>query len=503
MMIKEIKSKLLKIQHMGFALLVAGVIVSCDKEGDLPTQEPEFTQEELAEMAAVEKFAAANSVYRALALIDELPDNWEGTTYTPEVGVPVNEAESDVRNVVSTGADHAKGYFLSIVPDHGLNGDTWSHEGVGTLTYRAVNKDDCYAVIDVNLVQMPGLRQLRFVPEAVVGENSFDGEPYYHVGDVVTDKKGIYWICVRPAGGPLKKDKAYFVSFDKSLIKTTTQNQTIYNESKGTLTKEKNTNLTGKWTYAKNLVEERIAIAAAHTFAMFFGSMKAYPPVPYQDFTEKAENLKFPVAKLLRYTSFGKDVDEEWKENTEVFKNVNAFAVAYGSCVKNEYPKVRQEKYLQPYLQLNQYDELLTGKIIEKVWKVWDGNSPYMFSLTTDYDPLSYGKFSDRRYYSSFTNAEPTEEKGYNKPFNILDYALDFNGTHFTSSNFHYAMNGSENALVLVMTQTSVKDNGKKHSGFERVEMDEECFEPDYWLSLDNTQRTMDNSLQPVENIYE
>ena len=126
-----------------------------------------------------------------------------------------------------------------------------------------------------------------------------------------------------------------------------------------------------------------------------------------------------------------------------------------------------------------------------------------MFSLTTDYDPLSYGKFSDRRYYSSFTNAEPTEEKGYNKPFNILDYALDFDGSHFTSRNFHYAMNGSENALVLVMTQTSVKANGKKHSGFERVEMEEECFEPDYWLSLDNTQRTMDNSLQPVENIYE
>ena len=82
-------SMLSKIQRMGFALLVAGAIVSCDKE-NVPTLEPEFTQEELAEMAAVDKFAAANSVYRALALIDELPDNWEGTTYTPEVGVPVN-----------------------------------------------------------------------------------------------------------------------------------------------------------------------------------------------------------------------------------------------------------------------------------------------------------------------------------------------------------------------------------------------------------------------------
>ena len=185
---KKLISMLPKIQHMGFALLVAVAMVSCDKEGDVPTPEPEFTPEELAEMAAADKFAAANSVYRALALIDELPDNWESATYTPAEGVAVDEANNDIRYVVSTDADQAKGYFLSIVPDEGLNGDTWSHEGVGTLTYRAVNEENCYAVIDVNLTQMPGLKQLRFVPESVVGENKWQGEPYYAVGDVIKDK---------------------------------------------------------------------------------------------------------------------------------------------------------------------------------------------------------------------------------------------------------------------------------------------------------------------------
>ena len=180
------KKNMFKLQQVFFAVLVAGAMVSCQKE-DIPAVEPEFTPEEQAEMAAAQKFAAANSVYRALALINELPDNWESATYTPAEGVPVDEANSDIRNVISTGADHAKSYFLSIVPDLGLNGDTWSHEGVGTLTFRAVNEENCYAVIDVNLVQMPGLKQLRFVPEAVVGENSFSGEPYYHVGDVVVD----------------------------------------------------------------------------------------------------------------------------------------------------------------------------------------------------------------------------------------------------------------------------------------------------------------------------
>ena len=214
------------IKIIGFILFIAGVMVSCDKHNDF--QDLNFTPEELAEMAAADKFAAANSVYRALALIDELPDNWESTTFTPAEGVPVDEANTDMRNVISTGADQAKNYFLSIVPDEGLNGDTWSHEGVGSLTYRAVNEDNCYAVIDVNLVQMPGLKQLRFVPESVVGENKWQGTPYYGVGDVVKDKKGIYWICVRPSGGPLAKDNAYFVSFDKSLIKTMEQKQDIY-----------------------------------------------------------------------------------------------------------------------------------------------------------------------------------------------------------------------------------------------------------------------------------
>lgn len=187
---KKLIDKWSKIQYVCFALAFVGMMSACSDD-DTPSANNEPTPEELAEMAAVDKFAAANSVYRALGLLNELPDNWEGITYTPEVGVPVDEANADIRNVISTGADHAEQYFLSIVPDEGLNGNTWSHEGVGSLTYRAVNESNCYAVIDVNLTQMPGLKQLRFVPEAVVGENSFSGTPYYSVGDIVKDKKGI------------------------------------------------------------------------------------------------------------------------------------------------------------------------------------------------------------------------------------------------------------------------------------------------------------------------
>ena len=136
--IKKMISEFSKVLYLTVVLSVAGFMVSCQEKDD-PTQGPDYSEEELAEMAAADRVAAANSVYRALALIDELPDNWDKETYVPEVGTALDEANTDIRNVVSTGVEQAKGYFLSIVPDLGLNGDTWSYEGVGTLTYRAVN----------------------------------------------------------------------------------------------------------------------------------------------------------------------------------------------------------------------------------------------------------------------------------------------------------------------------------------------------------------------------
>ena len=58
-----IKDSIFKLQPLFFAILVAGAMASCNKDNG--PQEPDFTKEELAEMAAVDRFAAANSVYRA------------------------------------------------------------------------------------------------------------------------------------------------------------------------------------------------------------------------------------------------------------------------------------------------------------------------------------------------------------------------------------------------------------------------------------------------------
>ena len=483
------KKNFLKLQQLFFAVLVAGAMVACHEE-DVPTQEPEFTPEELAEMAAADKFAAANSVYRALALIDELPDNWESATYAPAEGVPVDEANSDIRNVVSTGVEQAKGYFLSIVPDEGLEGNIWSHDGVGTLTFRAVNEENCYAVIDVELVQMPGLTQLRFVPEAVVGENKWQGTPYYGVGDIVKDKKGIYWICVRPSGGPLAKDNAYFVSFDKSLIKTYEQKQDMY-EVTGTgegvkvgktkIKYEDQVQLegyNGKWVYAKNLVEERIALAAAHVFACFadvehfaFGGVAATA-----NFLTKNEFLK-PLfdPNLLSLTG-----EDERK----------VFYIAYGSY-KSASKKNTQVKYIQPLLSFTLSADtevdpssgfFCSLQKVVKAWPVLGGYAPSgnLLSLTDSHDPFTNAYYQNNPELCNY------------EPFSILNYALTYS-PHDTpqfskltdGESLMFMPNYYGNNIPLVMTQLLLKDHGKPASGYELVSRKvSPDSQPDYWASI-------------------
>jgi hypothetical protein len=418
-----------------------------------------------------------------------LPDNWESATYAPAEGVPVDEANADVRNVVSTGADQAKSYFLSIVPDEGLNGDTWSHEGVGSLSYRAVKEDNCYAVIDVNLLQMPGLKQLRFVPESVVGENKWQGTPYYEVGDVVKDKKGIYWICVRPSGGPLAKDNAYFVSFDKSLIKTYEQKQDMYQVSpsgKGASIKLTNNRVeypadvqATKWVYAKNLVEERIALAAAHVFSYLAKGEDLYNAGVWgaEYFMNKATVI---------YDYFNPRV-------LSLTEGSKVYYIAYGSY-KSSSKKNTQVKYIQPIFSFC-LDQNGDGVLQQAVIKAWPEKpnaevmvaSDNLMSLTDTHDP-----FTTAYYLYRFDSYNP-------KPFVITDYTLTYapGGYQFEElaegvKDMFMPEYCEEENIPLVMTQMKLKDHGKPASGYELVHpVLDPIDQPDYWGSLENTVRVV------------
>lgn len=474
------------VRYVCFALAFAGVISACSDD-DSPSVSPEITEEELAEMAAVDKFAAANSVYRALGLLDELPDNWESVTFTPQVGFAVDEANTDIRNVVATGAEHAEEYFLSIVPDEGLEGNTWSHEGVGSLTYRAVNEKNCYGVIDVNLAQMPGLKQLRFVPEEVVGDNAkYYGEPYYHVGDVVEDENGIFWICVRPSGGPSYKQYAYFVTFDQQTIKTMEYKQNIYH-SEGKWETAKTTDVkdngrSDKWTYAKNLVEERIALAAAHVFASFADADKLSIYKEFDGFKEKADCWK--DLNIL---------DFEYLVSTRNDDNLNRFYVPYGSYKANKNKKVHQVKYLQPYmvfaLDINTTEHTAIQRV-EKAHPVYqkpDVASDQLLSLTEDCDPLAYRYYYG---YDHFVN-DDSGVKNYSQtaPFYIPFYAprgyKPFNLPPFEYNEWFF-MN---HIRVLLMTQMYKEDKGKPIPGLTKIYDNYSETEPDYWKSISKVKR--------------
>lgn len=492
---KKIFSTLSKMQLALLAMIMLGVAVSCSDDNLNSNLDSEITPEDLAAMEAADRFAAANSVIRALANLSELPDNWETSIFAPEEGIAIDEANPDIRNIISTDYDYARSYFLSIVPDLGLNGNTWSYAGIGTLTLRKVDDPNCYAVIDVNIQQMPGLKELRFVPEEVVGDNAPPAKTYYHAGDVVKDDRGVYWICVRPAGGKEKKRKAYFVTFDKSVITTATVKETIYNvDYNGKPTKEVNKNASGKWTYAKNLVEERFAYAAAHTFSMLLNAREfsAIGVKKSETFIEKADFIK----NQCYY-----DISRKVAQAATKKAGYTTFYVAYGSYQKND-PKnknIHQGSYFQPIVRFTLKP---TGEFMrQNIKKTWseplDPNTPskILMSLTAGHDPLAYKTFAEQEMIVS--DDDDDNQIWFSEPnwktFDVQKYFTENVGiTEFgvpgglMPSEYKFL----DSDQVLVMAQTYINDSGNPYSGFKKV-VEYNGVEPDYWGSIRYTVRNI------------
>ena len=424
---------------------VAATFTACSDDNDItkPTNQP--TAEEV-DQAQTAKLQAISKIMRPLAGLDALPDNWETAIFTPAEGVVVDEATPEVRYVMALDMDGAQQYFKDLVPEDGLEGNTWRNDSVGTLTYTAVGTDKCFATIDVDLKQMPGLKQIRLVPENVIPANSkFSGRPYYNMGDIVMDKDHHYWICVRPSGGPLKKDQSYFVSFDKDLLNLKTFKQDIFStEPKekdgrniGVKTKTK-LSTSGTWTYAKDLVDEKIAIAAAHTIITI-----AYSGI----FSEDNPNLDLsPLYDMLKEAGYDfKDlVNTMYDDNDKVHSMVY---VAYGSYESGD-SKFVQEKKIQPVLVLdlisNEEELITTYEYFD--WK----------------DKKDWGKFSLTKLHSQFVNTLWDCEARFSTPFNICDYTIGMNPGKFDFSDTQ-TMGGNK---VLVLTQKKITDKGQPCKDF-------------------------------------
>ena len=212
------------LSHLAYAaLLTLGCslfAVSC-KDDDNDNDNGAGT-EQIADAKDSEQAMSLLGILKAVADVDTLPDHWTSATFEPTVGYVLDAAKPYVRSIAVENASEAAAVYANLTDkdyNADLTSDSWSLEGVGSLTYKLENKSDVIATIDCQLKQVPHLTQLRLVKSDALGDNassSFKGEAYYNFGDVIYDtKEKSYWICVRPALQNVKGDSHWF-SFNLS-----------------------------------------------------------------------------------------------------------------------------------------------------------------------------------------------------------------------------------------------------------------------------------------------
>ncbi|MCR4822017.1 MAG: hypothetical protein K5873_03985 [Treponema sp.] len=250
--------------------------------------------------------------------VEYLPENWKTSTFTCDQGYVLGD-DSTVVSMAASSSDDAAEFVAGLVGESiGSDSYTWNMDGLGSLKFNKVNNDEnLYATLDVSIDQIPGLRQINFVPWEVIAaespSNSFYGVPYFSAGDIIKRiSDGTIWMCVRPAGGEWHhKDKSYWICLQPKKI----NGSCLFSETKKTV---KDTT----WTYAKSLVDFRIAKEAAHT--ILYLALYANDNMPDKD------DIKLNLDKLI---------------------SNKGIALAYGSPKKDSNRKGHTDSvYTQPIL---------------------------------------------------------------------------------------------------------------------------------------------------------
>ena len=154
-------------------------------------------------------------IVNQLADVDSLPNDWKTAEFEPTEGKVLDTSQPLVRSEAVMNMTEARDLFRALIGenfDESKSTVVWKNDDLGSLTYTELGQSDCLATVDVRIKQMPHLQQLRFVLVSALGDNAMKYTPYYRIGDVVQDKDGAYWICVRAAGGPKNKDKTHWIS---------------------------------------------------------------------------------------------------------------------------------------------------------------------------------------------------------------------------------------------------------------------------------------------------
>jgi hypothetical protein len=161
----------------------------------------------------------AETAWRWLSVLtstETLTNDWSKKTYEPTVGVP-SENNANTRIVVVTSLDEAKTKFASLagVSADLLGGEyTAKQSGVGKLVWtpsKAGAQNLAEVAVDTKLI--PKLQKIVYCTHDQVGDNAnVTGTAFYRLGDVVEDKDGYYWVCVRPSFQQGDKGKSHWMN---------------------------------------------------------------------------------------------------------------------------------------------------------------------------------------------------------------------------------------------------------------------------------------------------
>lgn len=156
---------------------------------------------------------------------DSLPNDWKTASFEVQDGLVTDPSQPLMRKVVVDDINAALDYYNELTSKSLTSAveDVTTIADCGTVKFNPVNQSDCFATIDVDVKQLKKLNEIRLVPSKALGLNAaFEGKPYYRLGDVVQDKEGCYWICVRPCHQKTSVDQSFWVSFNigNGLIKT-------------------------------------------------------------------------------------------------------------------------------------------------------------------------------------------------------------------------------------------------------------------------------------------
>ncbi len=150
---------------------------------------------------------------------DELTGSWLSESYEPTVGHVLDESVPFERSLMVDDIDAADNYAIGALTTLGIgwlkpDGFEFNNEQVGSVSYNHSDDVNTFAVIDVNIKQLPHLSKLRLVKR--LPENAND-RPYYSVGDIVKYKNR-YWVCTSEHK---YKETARFINFTRDEDRST------------------------------------------------------------------------------------------------------------------------------------------------------------------------------------------------------------------------------------------------------------------------------------------